>query len=159
MAAETNEDVVPSNEATITAMSVQHALEETGNRNYSGEEKRYTRWIEKNDPDRVKYNLLPSKFISVDALASYRTVQRRTVMKSVYALNKVAEKEQAADVLGERGGKRSIEYGPAGQAIIAALKTISNRYATKRKEKDAVCPQQDLPTNIISQRGQSIVLT
>ena len=166
MAAETNEDVVASNEATIAAMSHQHALQETGNRNYSSEEKRYKRWIEQNDPGRVKFNLPPSKFISVDTLATYylheqakRTVQRRTVMKSVYALNKLAEKEQAADVLGERGGKRSIEYGPFGQAIVTALKTISNRYATKRKERDEVCPQQDLPTNIISQRDQSIVLT
>ena len=164
--AETPEDVAASNEATIAAMNAQHAQEEKGNRNYIGEEKRYKVWIDKNDPNRTKFGIPPSKYISVDGLSSYyievqakRCVQGRTAKKSIYALNKLATKEKATHLLGEKSGALSIEYGPAGAAISIALKTIQRSYSRKRTAEENECPQQILPTSIISQMDQSLVLS
>ena len=160
--AETQEDVAARNEAMVLVMNAQHARE-GGNRNYDGEEKRYKVWVDKVDPDRSKFGLEHSKYISTDAINSYylqvqtdRCVQGRTAKKSIYALNKLALKEGCTHVLG--GEAQSIEYGPAGAAIKAALRTIRSRYVDKRKAADDVFPQTDLPTNIISQHDQSIVL-
>ena len=164
--AETPVDVAASNEATIATMNAQHAQEEKGNRNYIGEEKRYKVWIDQNDPNRTKFSIPPSKYISVDGLSSYclevqakRYVQGRTAKKSIYALNKLATKEKATHLLGEKSGALSIEYGPAGAAISIALKTIQRSYSRKRTAEENECPQQILPTSIISQMDQSLVLS
>ena len=164
--AETTEDLAANNEAIIAAMNAQHALEEKGNRNYDGEEKRYKVWIDKTDPGRTKFGLPPNKYISTQGLISYflevqagRCVQGRTAKKSIYALNKLAVKEEATHVLGEKSGTFSIELGPAAAAISAALKSIQRSYSLKRRAEDTSCPQRILPTNIISQRDQSLVLS
>ena len=164
--AETAEDLAASNEATIAAMNARHALEEKGNRNYDGEEKRYKTWMNKTDPDRTKFDLPPNKYICTQGIITYfldvqagRCVQGRTAKKSIYALNKLAMKEEATYVLGEQNGALSIEFGPAAAAISVALKSIQKSYSLKRAAEDNECPQQVLPTNIISQLDQSLVLS
>ena len=86
-------------------------------------------------------------------------MQGRTAKKSIYALNKLATKEKATHLLGEKSGALSIEYGPAGAAISIALKTIQRSYSRKRTAEENECPQQILPTSIISQMDQSLVLS
>ena len=158
------EDVAANNMAAVAAMNAQRIGEQEGNRTYKGEVNRYKRWVEQNDPDRSRFGIPPSKHISVDALASYylevhalRAVQTKTAMKSIYALNQLAMKEQATHVLG--GERNSIEFGPAGTAITAALKSIRANYVRKKSAEDDQCPHDKLPTNIISQEQQSIVLS
>ena len=87
--AETQEDVAARNEAMVLVMNAQHARE-GGNRNYDGEEKRYKVWVDKVDPDRSKFGLEHSKYISTDAINSYylqvqteRCVQGRTAKKPI----------------------------------------------------------------------------
>ena len=84
--AETPEDFAASNEATIAAMNAQHAQEEKGNRNYIGEEKRYKVWIDKNDPNRTKFGIPPSKYISVYGISSYylQVSRARTDGEEIY---------------------------------------------------------------------------
>ena len=107
--AETQEDVVASNEAMVQDINAQHARKR-GNRKYHGEEKRYMVWVDKMDPDRTKFGLNQSKYISTDALSTYylraqakRCVQGRTLKKSIYALKKLALKEGATHVFGGGG--------------------------------------------------------
>lgn len=156
-------NIAASNRATVLAMNIEQAQEDKGNRLYDSEEKRYRTWVDKNDPDRAKFGLEPSRYISTDALASYflheqahRSVQGRTALKAVYALSRLAKKEGAVGVLGTDG--KSIQTGPTKDAIEVALKSIRANYTRKRSVEDNECPQQHDPTNIIGQEAQSIVL-
>ena len=122
-------NIAASNRATVLAMNIEQAQEDKGNRLYDSEKKRYRTWVDKNDPDRAKFGLEPSRYISTDALANYflheqahRSVQGRTALKAVYALSRLAKKEGAVGVLGTDG--KSIQTGPTKDAIEVALKSI-----------------------------------
>jgi hypothetical protein len=65
-------------------------------------------------------------------------------------------KEQATHVLG--GERNSIVFGRR-TSITAGLKSIRANYVPKRSAEDDQCPQEKIPTDIITQEQQSIVLS
>ena len=71
------------------------------------------------------------------------------MLKTVYALSKLARKEGSIGVLGDYG--KSLLTGTAKGAIEASLNGIRSNYAKKRINQDAECPHTNDPTNIIGQ--------
>jgi len=136
------------------------------NDKYSGEIKRFKTWVQNQPmPAELLHVTIPGKYITRASIETYylqiekeRRVQRNTLMKTVYALNRLAAVENSPEMQLD-DESFDIKRGSTGKVVMNVIDFVTARYNLEMQSKEInVHAVENDPYAIINQEELSKVM-
>lgn len=155
------------NQQAIEELEQENAQATDVNRYYNSCIDMYKKWVDRPPTKRALFGLAENEYLNATAINTYfievqsrREVQSRAVKKVLYALNMFVKQEGMTSLLGSvpsSGKYFSMINGPCQKAIESSLTRVKRNNKEKVKAKKS-CPQEKLPTAVISYENISRIL-